>query len=66
MSGPLVDTDGPLPAWRATRILAQVASPLGAAHARGLAHPDVKPANMLLDAGLPGRARTTSTWPISG
>jgi hypothetical protein len=42
--------DGPLPWSLAVRICAQVAAGLGAAHARGLVHRDVKPANVMLTA----------------
>ena len=49
---------GPVPCARAWKVIAQVASALDTAHARGVIHRNVKPANMLFDASSEVGGRT--------
>ncbi len=53
----LLARNGPLPPRQAARLAAEAAHALGAAHARGIVHRDVKPGNILVSAD--GRVKVT-------
>jgi serine/threonine-protein kinase len=56
--GERLRTRGPLPPAEASRVLREVAWALAYAHGRGIIHRDIKPDNILLEAGT-GRALVT-------
>ena len=54
----IIRAEGPMDPARATEIAAEVAAALAAAHAQGIVHRDVKPANVLI-AGDTGTVKVT-------
>ena len=55
--GLIIRTEAPLEPIRTLRLLGQIALALDAAHALGLVHRDVKPANILVSTDATGRER---------
>ncbi|HEU5157041.1 MAG TPA: serine/threonine-protein kinase [Streptosporangiaceae bacterium] len=57
----VIDSGGPLPPATVARIGLRILDALRAAHAAGIVHRDVKPANVLLEGGSPGTERVVLT-----
>jgi serine/threonine protein kinase len=61
----ILEAEGPLRGTRASQLIGQLAGALDAAHARGLVHRDVKPANVLVSGSPPGEHAYLSDFGLS-
>jgi serine/threonine-protein kinase len=52
--GRMLGSTGPLPVWRAVEYVLQACDALGAAHAAGVVHCDIKPENLFVTTGASG------------
>jgi serine/threonine protein kinase len=52
--GRMLGAMGPLPVWRAVDYMLQACEALGAAHASGIVHSDIKPENLFVTTGASG------------